>query len=51
MYIFKINFNLHLNKSSGRFVLEYSDEFEGTMLNTNKWIAMEKGQSGRKDQG
>ena len=34
----------------GQFVLEYSDEFEGTLLNTNKWIAMSKGQSGRNDQ-
>jgi len=34
----------------GQFVLEYSDEFEGTLLNTNKWVAMSKGQSGRSDQ-
>ena len=30
-------------------MLEYSDEFEGTMVNTNKWMAMQKGQSGRSD--
>ena len=26
----------------GEFVLEYSDEFEGDLLNTNKWYAVEK---------
>ena len=27
----------------GEFVLEYSDEFEGEHLNTNKWYPVEKG--------
>ena len=33
----------------GKFVLEYSDEFEGEYLNSNKWYSVDKGQSGRTD--